>query len=426
MRPSSGYQVSHLKTVAYGVGLQLEEFTFTVVHRKGRNNQNADSISRFPVPNSAPPEPQPMSTPQQYAYVNCLVRHTLLTYRVNAITLPHEVELVGLPGGEEVIPKKETAGYDLVNPLAIEEIAKMQHEDEYLQTIFKYLEKKECPANYSGNQLLHFERVAKRYLIDTVPESETSLLFYLPPRMADDKYHLLNLAPRIVIPSQYRNTLLAMFHDSPFGGHLGVTRTFRKIAGQYYWEGMFKDIQAYIKACKQCQRLKPAHKVPVGKLKPLPQSTEPFEVVSMDFVTLPQSEDYKYIFTIIDHFTRWAIAIPVINKEARTVALCLINEVVCRYGCPKTILSDNGSEFMNAVMLYIYSMLGIKKIWSPAYRPQASGVIERFNGTLQSILRSICGSAEYEKIWVEYLQFAVYVYNTSVHEGTGFTPFTLL
>jgi hypothetical protein len=77
---------------------------------------------------------------------------------------------------------------------------------------------------------------------------------------------------RLVIPakSPIIDDLLRDFHSSPSEGHLGYLRTYRRMAGTLYWQGMMKKVQEFVRACDTCQRQKYAATTPSGLLQPLP------------------------------------------------------------------------------------------------------------------------------------------------------------
>lgn len=80
------------------------------------------------------------------------------------------------------------------------------------------------------------------------------------------------------------------YHDSVFGGHSDFLRTYKRIAGELYWEGMKKDIKKYCEGCLICQRNKTLTLSPVGLLMPLKISKVIWSDISMDFIKgLPKS-----------------------------------------------------------------------------------------------------------------------------------------
>jgi hypothetical protein len=61
-------------------------------------------------------------------------------------------------------------------------------------------------------------------------------------------------------------------------------KTDNRISSTYYWPRMSRDIKKYTDTCDICQKSKPRRHAPVGLLQPIPIPTQPFEVVTMDFV----------------------------------------------------------------------------------------------------------------------------------------------
>src|ERR1700676_4625975 len=93
--------------------------------------------------------------------------------------------------------------------------------------------------------------------------------------------------------------------ESAHGGH---AKTYNHIASTYYWPRMSRDIKWYISTCNICQKSKPKRHPPVGLLQPIPIPTQPFEVVSMDFIPkLPLSDGFDNIFVIVDKLMKYAV-----------------------------------------------------------------------------------------------------------------------
>ena len=70
--------------------------------------------------------------------------------------------------------------------------------------------------------------------------------------------NILRRKSKIVVPTdpQIKNTILKWLHDSGVGGHSGRDVTHQRVKGLFYWKGMIKDIQAYIRSCGTCQQCK--------------------------------------------------------------------------------------------------------------------------------------------------------------------------
>lgn len=98
---------------------------------------------------------------------------------------------------------------------------------------------------------------------------------------------------QIVVPSKYRSHVLTLAHDSPWSGHLGVTKTYQHVLKYFYWPGLKTDVTKYCRSCRTCQIAgKPNQKVPPAPLHPIPAIGEPSERIIIDCVgPLPRTKN---------------------------------------------------------------------------------------------------------------------------------------
>ena len=124
---------------------------------------------------------------------------------------------------------------------------------------------------------------------------------------------------------------------------------------------------------------------------PLPQApietiqvNYPFEKISWDIMgPLPVTHSgNKYILVITDLFTKWVEAFPLKETSSVTLARVLVDEVICRFGVPNNIHSDQGANFCSEVIDTMCKMLNIERTQTSAYHPQGNGQVERFNRTI--------------------------------------------
>ena len=224
-----------------------------------------------------------------------------------------------------------------------------------------------------------------------------------------------------VLKNHEIETILYATHNHPTGGHLGIEKVFEKIRENYYWPQMFKDIRNYIKGCDSCQRRgKPSkktllHPIPVGK---------PFEKIGIDFVgPLPLTNNgNKYIIVATDYLTKWPEASAKSAADANTVVEFIYENIICRHGCPKYILSDRGSHFRNKVVDGLMNKFEIKHLLSTPYHPQTNGLVERFNKTL---CESIAKTTENLQEWDTVINSVLFAYRTAKNSTTKYTPFYL-
>lgn len=91
----------------------------------------------------------------------------------------------------------------------------------------------------------------------------------------------------------------------------------------------------------------------------------------------------RWILVMTDHYTKWAIGVPLASITTQAVADALLKFVVLAgHGAPRRILTDRGSNFNSALAREVYRLLSIAKSTTTAYHPQCDGHTEKFNDTL--------------------------------------------
>jgi len=115
---------------------------------------------------------------------------------------------------------------------------------------------------------------------------------------------------------------------------------------------------------------------------------------------------------------------PITQQDADTVARTFVEKVILTSGTSGILQTDQGANFMSVVFRNTCRILGIKKIQSTAFYPEAQGSIERSHRVLAKYLRHYV--KEDQTNWDQWVPFATYVHNTTEHTATRFTPYELL
>jgi len=191
--------------------------------------------------------------------------------------------------------------------------------------------------------------------------------------------------PRPWVPPAFVNKIFNLYHSL---AHLGTRATTRAISTRFVWHGMKADIARRVKECHECQASKVIkHTKPKTATRPPPAGR--FTSIHVDLVgPLPYSEGHRYIFTVIDRFTRWPEAIPLQDISAPSCARALIRGWVSRFGVPIDITSDRGRQFVSAIWKAMANCLNIKLQPTTAYHPQANGMVERLHRSMKNTLRA--------------------------------------
>ena len=240
---------------------------------------------------------------------------------------------------------------------------------------------------------------------------------------ADDEWAVYH---QIVVPKSYRHEILSIALESPMSGHLGIKKTYHKIINHFYWPGLKSDVSKYCKTCHTCQMVgKPNQTIPKAQLHPIPAFDEPFSRILIDCVgPLPRTKSgNEYLLTIMCTSTRFPEAIPLRNIKTKSIVKALI-KFFTFVRLPKSVQSDQGSNFMSGIFQQVMHELGIKQYRSSAYHPESQGALERFHQTLKNMIRSYCFDTE--KDWDEGIHLLLFAVRESVQESLGFSPFELV
>ncbi|GFW54762.1 retrovirus-related Pol polyprotein from transposon 412 [Trichonephila clavipes] len=136
--------------------------------------------------------------------------------------------------------------------------------------------------------------------------------------------------------------------------HNKVTASFFSGKVKDLWTGMRKYITDYVKNCSDCLKYKTSNQKSSGLLQ-TPVPAQRFEILAIDlFGPLPESKDGKRWILIIEDFTtKWVELFALPNATAKECAITFIEEVLLRYGIPRRLISDNGTQFVSAKLPFI-------------------------------------------------------------------------
>ena len=125
-----------------------------------------------------------------------------------------------------------------------------------------------------------------------------------------------------------------------------------------------------------------------------------FETWAIDFVgPFPKQGKRigaRYIITAVEYVTKWAEAEPVPSCTKEVATKFIYENIITRFGCPLTLISDQESHFINQTIQILLKEFLVDHHKSSAYHPRANGTIESFNKTLTKGLTKICNINKYD------------------------------
>jgi transposase InsO family protein len=379
-----------LRTTPEPIGQQgrwldlIAEFSFDVEHRPGLRHNNADALSRIPCRQCGREE------------VEAVSRADEMWRAVSAAT-----------------QADSNVDHDAWGPVKLREA---QMADPNLCSLMSWLE--DSPATLRNASLLRAEgRQTKAYA------AQWPQLFLkegvLLRRFVDSRGQ--PQCNQLIPPPACRKEIIRLAHTGLTGGHLGLKKTLAQVQRRAYWYEWRADVARF---CRQCTECAAYHRGPPPRSSVLQQMVvgAPFERVGIDLTgPHPRSRNgFNYILTYVDHFSKWAEAVPLRNKETITVANALVDKIFTRIGLPLEILSDQGKEFDSGLVHELCVRLEIHKIRTSAYKPSTNGVAERFHRTLNSMMGRVV--SENQRDWCSRLPSIMAAYRAARHDSTGYSP----
>ncbi|KAL4136459.1 hypothetical protein QTP88_008007 [Uroleucon formosanum] len=429
--------------------LQLEEFDYDVIYKPGTQNTNSDALSRISKVNAS-----------LYSndYKHKSYQQFIEEVQTKLITNPNVIEVQGdlfETSKDIALGHCVSKDFKMSQGIALEfrrkfgqienltnqnkevtEIASIQHNDQNIlyiitknhhqekptyETFYQaiknlrtfceenQIEKLALPKIGSGHDQLNWDQV-RTILRYVFKKSKIKLIIYVDTTYSE----------------QEKQNIIKEFHLTPLGGHQGISKTVKRIKLHHSWKGLKNDVIEYVKKCTSCQMNKSSNHSIQQLMVVTTTASKPFEKIFLDIVGPIDTslEGNAYILTIQDDLTKFSVAIPLPNHTANTIAKAFVEKFVCLHGIPDSILTDQGPDFLSKIFQACCKLLQIETFKTTAYHPQSNGALERSHRTLTEYLRHFV--SEQKQNWDQYIAYAMFVYNSSIHATTGYQPYELV
>ena len=287
----------------------LSNYTFSISYKPGRNNTDADALSRIQWP-----EAVDISSQTVHAFSEGVqAPHGKIE------TLCHGAQAVGMLS-QDNMPSGMTSL----------EWSQAQIQDPAIYQIIQAIQSKTLDAlkikQDMSSDLNAFIRIRKQFKL------KQGILYR--KSQVNDRARL-----QLVLPLSHRQKAMAGCHDQI--GHLGQDRVLELLRDRFFWPGMQMDVASYINSCPRCIRRKSQpDTAPLYNI----EATQPLELIHLDYLQIELSKgNIENVLIVTDHFTRYAQAYPSKTQAALTTAKLLWNNFIVHYGFPNKIISDQAT-----------------------------------------------------------------------------------
>jgi len=221
---------------------------------------------------------------------------------------------------------------------------------------------------------------------------------------------------KLVVQPEHRMYAMKAAHDSL--GHRGVFATKSLLEVRLWWPEMERDVSWYVKTCHMCQ----VRQSKLLRIPPVPTTTPTlFQKVHTDVMVMgATSNGYKLVIASRDSLSRWLEAKALKADNAAAVGNFLLENVICRWGCPAEIVTDNAPQFL-AALAWLEQKYGIIGINISPYNSQANGPVESGHRDVRQSVVKACGGNPNKWFW--FLPQVIWADRITVRRGLGCSPY---
>jgi transposase InsO family protein len=221
-----------------------------------------------------------------------------------------------------------------------------------------------------------------------------------------------------------RLRLCIVAHQGP-AGHRGINTTTTWITQRFWWPTVDRDIAVFCRTCLQCQYTRGGKTVPRPLLDTF-HASRPNQQLHFDFMHIRQATtatQFQYVLVIMDGFSKFVRLTPCTNATADVTVQALM-EWFSLFGICHQFVSDQGTHFLNDVMILLQQRLTIQHHFTAAYAPWSNGQVERVNREIRELLTAMLSEGKLQQdAWVELLPLANFVINnTPSRRLANFSP----
>jgi transposase InsO family protein len=225
---------------------------------------------------------------------------------------------------------------------------------------------------------------------------------------------------QVVTPQCLKGKVMYFLHNVRTAGHLGINKTIARVRQRFYWPMYQEDVYRWCVKCPVCAKYKLKRRRK-GKMKHQPSGVA-MERVAIDLaVNLPVTQKGNVnILIVTEYFTRWTEAYAIPDGTAETVAEYLVTNFFCRFGLPKFLHSDQGTNFESKLFTEVCRLLEIHKTRTSPYRPQSDGSAEKMVKATKDMLSAF--TEDNGDDWDQHLPYVMMALRSTMNETTKCSP----
>lgn len=378
--------------------LQLAEYEYDIVYKKGKLNTNADALSRMQ------PEIFMADTESITATNGETAQSAEDTSNIQTTEKPmndFKTQVV-LKVGERTnrtveIPFKSKTRTTFTD--------KEFTEDKIIRILKEILKPGRTTAVMANNDI--FKIIQETY----------------KTYFSEQKYTIIRTTILLneIYEQKDQETLIIQDHRN--NNHRGIDETTLHLKRHYYFPCMKQTISRIINDCDICHTMKYDRNPQKLKFQ-LPEIPAlPLDIVHIDLYFI----NNKTMLTIIDKFSKFAAAYTISSRDSINITK-QIKTFICNFGTPRKIICDQGAEFNSILFKDFCKQFSIDLHFTSFQQSSSNSTVERLHSTLTETYRIIYKVRKDQKLECEHdevMAETLITYNNAIHSATKLTPYEL-
>ena len=431
--------------------LRLQEHDFEVEHKPGKDHGDADGVSRLVCEDEdiTGPTSTDESTSDAIREVRTIiadtVAHSMATGGDPLLTQRHVAAAITAAAfGTDLSTSAVFGSPDDGNPTGASVVAAVASTGTPANptSLSKAVQEEFMKSSFPDSDGIRAAQLAdpvcagllNALVTGTVPDSDHAARIRLSLPQAVIHNGLLHRQVKISgrphhllwIPDSLQFDVTRAFHDQC--NHRGREPTYQAMRKVVYWPGMFEHVADHVLRCHPCSFAKRPNRRQGRSFTP-DVGTYPFDCLVCDVLDMSShigatARGNTKLVIFADSLSRWVEAIPVKGEPTSEEVLDLFtHHIFSRYGLPRTVRCDGGSNLGSMLVQAVYDASGIELAEATAHHHNSAGLVERFNDTLCGMVRA---STDEATTWDELLPFCLFAYRSTPHRVTHESPAYLL
>lgn len=306
----------------------LSAYNYKIIHKEGKKHQNADALSRLPIPEAE----------MSWSHPELAELDETSTTRINMLT-------------------------DLdTRPVDAQEVKKATKKDKVLTRVKNYILEGWPATRNLPDEVKAFANKKEELSIE------------------DD---VILWGQRVVIPDKadMKERILEELHST----HPGIVKMKALARSYVWWPGIDSQLEQQVRSCPSCQQSQ--HSPVASPIHPWEFPEKPWSRIHCDYATI----DDENILIVVDAHSKWIEAIRVRRATASATVIAL-RRLFATHGIPETLVTDNGTQFVSEEFAMLMSNNGVCHIQTAPKHPSSNGLAERSVQTVKNGMKKAKGN----------------------------------